>query len=277
MTHYCVPNAESAKILERAFQLVESVPYQVSLRWLFYRLYQEGLYKSKADYKNKFGKLVSNARHLFWEGWRPDTLADESRISIPGGEGWESVEDWLEAVATAKCKLDKWSDQPVYLECWYEARAMTDQFRFYTKHITLRPMGGEPSIPYLYKAAQELREQSDKSEKPIVILYFGDLDKMGQSISKVIERDVRTWAGVDFEYKRCGLTIEQVKQYNMPEGDKPGQYQWEALEDSAAKEIITSNIDQYLRHDAFVEIEQEETRATAWLNKKLSELVDEWE
>jgi hypothetical protein len=275
MTHYCVPNAESEKILDRAFQLVESVPYRVSGRWLFYRMYQEGWYTKKSDCKDKFSKLTSNARHLFYKGWRPDTLADETRTSIPGGGGFVFVQDWLDALSKEKCQLDKWISQPVYLECWYEARAMTDQFRFYTKYITLRPMGGEPSIPYLWQAAQELKLQAE-FEKPIIILYFGDLDKKGVAISKRIERDVRTWAGVDFEYKRCGLTPEQVEKYKVPESEKLGQYQWEALEDLVAKEIITSSIDQYLRHDAFVKIEQEESRATDWLNKKLSDLVFEW-
>ena len=137
-------------------------------------------------------------------------------------------------------------------------------------------MGGEPSIPYLWQAAQELKTQAADSERPIIVLYFGDLDDKGISISKRIERDVRTWAGIEFEYKRCGLTMAQVKKYKVPDSEKPGQYQWEALDDLAANEIITAGIDQYLRHDAFVEIEQEEERATTWLNDKLSDLVEEW-
>ena len=96
------PQKQTAKILDRAFELVESVPYQVSARWLFYRLLQEGWYKTKQDYSNKFLKAVSTARHCFYHDWRPDTLADETRESIAGGTGWQDVKAWIEAVSEAE-------------------------------------------------------------------------------------------------------------------------------------------------------------------------------
>ncbi len=95
MSSTYTPRGETAKILDRAFELVNSVPYQVSARWLFYRLLQEGFYSTKQDYANKFLKAVSAARHAFYNGWRPDTLADETRESITGGAGWEDVKSWL--------------------------------------------------------------------------------------------------------------------------------------------------------------------------------------
>lgn len=272
------PRPETAKMLDRAFQIVNSVPYQVSARWLFYRLLQEGFYSTKQDYANKYLKAVSAARHAFYNGWRPFTLADETRESITGGDGWVNVESWLEAVAEEKCELDKWYSQPVYLECWYEARAMTDQFRHYTKNVTLRPMGGQPSIPYKWKAAKELERAKQKYTTPLVVLYFGDLDPAGETISEVIERDVRIWCRHGFEFIRCGLTEEQVAEYDVPENiEHPGAYQWEALSDEGARDIITDNLNQYLRHDAFTAVEEQEDKATGWLSEKLSELAGEWD
>jgi hypothetical protein len=271
------PRKDIALILDRAFEIVESVPYQVSARWLFYRLLQEGYYSTKQDYANKFLKAVSNARHGAYKGWRPDTLADETRESIAGGNGWQDVTGWLEAVARAKCKLAKWYSQPVYLECWYEARAMTDQFRHYTKYVTLRPMGGQPSIPYKWQAAKDIEQAAQEYGKPVVILYFGDLDPAGETISEVIERDISHWSDEPFEFVRCGLTEEQVQRYNVPENiEHPGAYQWEALSDEGASDIITSNLDHYLHQHAIEEIEEEEEEATSWLSLKLSELADEW-
>ncbi len=271
------PRRENAEMLDRAYELVESVPYQVSARWLFYRLLQEGYYSTKQDYDNKFLKAVSAARHAFYKGWRPDTLADETRESIAGGDGWRDPQAWLKAVAKAKCQLDKWHTQPVYLECWYEARAMTDQFRHYTEYVTLRPMGGQPSIPYKWEAAKDLERAARDYGKPVVILYFGDLDPAGETISEVIERDISAWCNVSFEFVRCGLTEEQVTRYNVPENiDHPGAYQWEALTDEGARDIITENINQYLRHDAIEQIEEQEEEVTGWLAEKLSQLADEW-
>jgi len=271
------PRPKTKKILDRAYELVKSVDYQVSARWLFYRLLQEGYYSTKQDYSNKFLKAVSAARHAFYKDWRPDTLADETRESIPGGTGWETGHDWLRAVSNAKCKLDKWYTQPVYLECWYEARAMTDQFRYYTRNVTLRPMGGQPSIPYKWQTAKDLEEAADNYCHPIVILYFGDLDPAGETISETIERDIQNWCSVEFQFIRCGLTAEQVARYNVPENiEHPGAYQWEALTDAAAREIITGNIDHFLRHDAFEAIAEREAKISQWLSDSLEDLLEDF-
>lgn len=271
------PRGKTAEILDRAYQLINSVPYQVSARWLFYRLLQEGYYSTKQDYANKFLKAVSAARHAFYKNWRPDTLADETRESITGGDGWQDANAWLRAVAKAKCQLGKWYSQDTYLECWYEARAMTDQFRHYTKHVTLRPMGGQPSIPYKWQAAKDIERAAREYGNPVVILYFGDLDRAGETISEVIERDISAWCDVPFEFVRCGLTEEQVQRYNVPENiEHPGAYQWEALTDEGARDIITANIDRYLRHGAIEQIEEREAEVTEWLGEKLSALADEW-
>ena len=37
------PRGQSKEVLDRAWWHIQSVPYQVTLRWLFYRLLQEGV------------------------------------------------------------------------------------------------------------------------------------------------------------------------------------------------------------------------------------------
>jgi hypothetical protein len=260
------PQKRTAVILDRAYELVKSVPYQVSARWLFYRLLQEGYYKTKDDYSNKFLKAVSAARKSFYEDWRPDTLADETRESIPGGGGFSSGKAWLEAVSEIECNLDKWFAQDFYVECWYEARAMTDQFRHYVKYVTLRPMGGQPSIPYKWQAAKDLERAAKKYRKPIVILYFGDLDPAGATISETVENDVRQWCNASFDFFHCGLNEEQVRRYDVPQNiEHPGAYQWEAITDHAAQEIITGNLAKFMRHDAIKAVIERENKITQWL------------
>jgi hypothetical protein len=264
-------------MLDRAWELVNSVPYMVSARWLFYRLLQEGYYNSKSDYKDKFEKAISKARKAFYKDWRPDTLADETREAIERGTGYDDVASWLMGVGRARCMLDKWREQPVYLELWFEARAMTDQFQHYTDHITLRPMGGQPSIPYKWEAAKALEDAYERYGVPVVVLYFGDLDTAGGQIADTVESDVRQWCAVDFEFVRCGLTEEQVMRYDILENpEKPGDYQWEALPDMAANEIITGAVSRYLRQDAFSGVMGQERRAERWLTQELAHLPDRW-
>lgn len=238
------PSSETVQILEQGLKHVNSVPYNVSLRWVFYRLLQDGIYKNKNDYHTKFMTIFSNARHNNTCGWHPNTVEDDTRGIYWKGVGVETEED---AVDEIKCNFDKLRDQEHIVLLLYEARAMSKQFAYYTKHIPLIPMGGESSIPLRYETAYAVSRLSKRYNKPVVLLYFGDCDIKGRKIQKTAKTDITRWCKTSFIWKYCGLTEEQVIKYNVPENfEKPG-YQWEALTDSQAKEIITGFIAKY--HD----------------------------
>jgi hypothetical protein len=130
-------------------------------------------------------------------------------------------------------------------------------------------MGGQPSIHYKYQTAKHLEQMGERYQLPIVVLYFGDLDTSGGIIADVAERDVRKWCDVDFTFVRCGLTQQQVVDWNVPENfEKPGEYQWEALSDEGAKTIITQSIEPYLRQDALDAAERRMARATSWARRQ---------
>ncbi|MDA1035279.1 MAG: hypothetical protein O3B65_00175 [Chloroflexi bacterium] len=242
------PQAKSAVVLARAWAHVQSVPYSVSLRWLFYRLYQDGTYSSKGDYSNKFKNLLTTARKDFYEGWRPDSLADETREIVEGGHGHDSVSDWFSAVAEMPCSLDHWASQSFYGLLAFEARAMSGQFAYYAPTFTRLPFGGDPSLDYKWRIAQLIRQRHLTHGQPTCLWYFGDLDDKGLSIFESAMRDIRDWAGVAFEVERVGLTAEQAQSFALPDSlDHPGSYQWESLSDDQARsliEVATSEVDQ---------------------------------
>lgn len=242
------PHERQKAILDKAMAFVNSVPYQVTARWLSYCLLQEGIYSAKGDYAHKFLPLLSKARKRFYNGWHPDILADHTRELVIRGTGFDSERHWLEAIGECeRCILDKWADQPNYVELWFEAKAMRGQFEYYTHYITLVPFGGDPSIPYKWAIAKRLDERARHYEKSIVILYFGDYDPKGLAIPDSAAADIREWCGVDFEFIRCALNPGHEVTYNIPENpDKPGQYQWEALSDEAARELITENVGRFV-------------------------------
>lgn len=262
-------------ILERAMEHVKSVPYRVTLRWLFYRLLQDGFYSSKGDYDNKFEGMMSEARKRFYNGWHPDTLADDTREAVIRGGGFANEDEWLEAIGQRlECTLDKWANQPHYVELWFEARAMRGQFEHHTDHVTLVPFGGDPSIPYKWAMAKRLEERAKLYGKPIVILYFGDLDPKGRTIPESAAADVQDWCAVDFEFTRCALKLGDEVAYNIPENpDKPGQYQWEALSDEAAKELITKHVGGFTSLGGFSEIEKAEQEITTRFAKKWTNFI----
>lgn len=251
------PNEKSRAILDRAWAHIEHVPYRVSTRWLFYRLLQDGLYRDKQDYSS-FIQLLSRVRHSFYGPWRPDTLVDEGRGASIRGEGFETPEDWLDAVQEGiDCNLSHWYRQPYYVECWFEAAAMHSQFNYYTDGVTLVPFGGAPSLDHKWEIAKRLERAYEKYHLDTKILYFGDADDKGFEIPEVAEADIRTWCSVDFDFERVGLNAGDEIKYSIPENwEKPG-YQWEALDDTTAGELITSAVSRYVDDDMIAEVDEE--------------------
>jgi len=242
------PNAASRKILEAAWEAIQSVPYTVTARWLFYRLLQDGHYSGKDDYKTFIG-LLSKARLNYWQEWRPDTLADDTRAAITHDGQDESVEGWARDLSErgVACRLDHWYRQKFYVELWFEAEAMKRQFAHYTSGITLRPFKGCPSIDCKWQIAKQLEEAGERYGLPIVILYYGDFDDAGVSIPEDATRDIREWCDADFDFVRVGLNEGDGERYGLPENiDKPGCYQWEAVGDQLAREMITGAVARYV-------------------------------
>jgi hypothetical protein len=277
------PHGKTKVILDRAMEHIRGVPYQVSVRWVFYNLYQEGYFtggekknhpedyykkKKMKDYQ-KFVALISRARKAWYDGWTPETLADDTRkmdlFESDGGIPDPNLEilvrrEQIEAEESIAFYRDQaenyvhvfsYAIDPNYMQerfcvVMYEARAMHQQFQYYTKGLTLCPFGGQPSIPYKWKIAKYIEEQCKRYGKDAIVLYFGDCDDAGMLIFNAGKEDITSWCDADVEFVRCGLTEKQAKKYGVVENfEHPGSYQWEALNDKQAKEIILDGISQY--------------------------------
>jgi hypothetical protein len=231
------PRPDSVAMLDYAMAQIKSVPYKVSSRWVFYRVLQAGLIPDKS-FITKFDYLTSRARHSFYGDWRPDTLEDSVRNTFFNGElsvGYD-------------VQLDSIEDQPYYVQLWYEARAMHRQFSYYTRpyRVSLVPFAGDVSIKIKWDLAKKLEQIYETYGKPIQILYFGDHDPKGYKILESALRDIRAWCKIPFSLERVGLTAEQARLFKIPEQpDKPGCFQWEALNDEQAKELILTSLDHY--------------------------------
>lgn len=279
------PSSATAEILDRAMDYVLSVPYDVTARWLFYRLLQDGTLDKKSDYKRLLAYL-SKARKEFYGYWRPWTLADDTRAARLRGLGFVSPQAWLEAVRDRlHCDLDRWWDQPSYVECWFEAAAMMAQFEHYAPDIVpLLAFHGDISIPEKWKAAERLVKRWLVYPKPIVILYYGDLDPKGIQIPQTAEDDIRYFSAYaimraapnldldfhsyyrrflsDFEFIRVGLLERHVDEFDIPENpERPGTFQWEGLSDEGAAELIGQAYD-HLVSDVNSTLETREYNAT---------------
>lgn len=253
------PTQAVARILRLALAEVATVPYAVTARWVFYRLLQQAILDKKGDYKRLL-KYLSKARKQWYRGWRPDTLTDDTRAALVRGSGFRTGQGWVDALARTACNLDRWLSQATYVEIWFEAAAMTSQFQFYAnENIPLLAFHGDISIPAKWDAASRLVRRWRQMRKPIHVMYYGDLDAKGLQIPLTARDDVRQMMVdalyvtegreayeadrremlTNFTFTRIGLNDDQIARYNVPENpERPGTYQWEAVPDEAAQELI---------------------------------------
>jgi len=229
---------------------IKSVPYRVSLRWLFYRLLQDGLYKTKEDYHDKWKGLSARMRKMSYGEWRPDTLSDDTSGIIHRVGFFEDrahLEENPDAIANMiNITFDPFCEMDRYTIIGFEARAMIEQFRYYTEGIDLLPFGGDAHIDFKWKIAKHLEDAHRWYGIPIQFLYFGDYDDKGQKILTAAMKDIQAWCEHPIDFKWCGLTFEQAGEFALPENpEKPGQFQWEALTDPQAKEIISGAMAAY--------------------------------
>jgi hypothetical protein len=77
------------------------------------------------------------------------------------------------------------------------------------------------------------------------------------------ESSIQAWSTASFQVERVGLLQEHVSQYNLPDNpERPGEYQWEALPDESARELIENALNTYVDLEAIRKIEEEEEQAT---------------
>lgn len=281
------PLKRQAEILDQALNLINSVPYKVTLRWLFYGLWQEGWFghakpTSRASAKRRayeeFASLMSRLRHSaseFYDRW-PIELSDDRRDPIHHSNWYSSTSEWLDAyIKGLTCTTEKMIGQENYVMLAFEAEAMQSQFKYFSKPygVSLWPFSGAASIPYKKALAKHIEFVSDLFNLPVIILYFGDYDQAGLSIPESAFRHIRKWCRVEFTAYRAGLNLEQINKYNIQEDpEKPGKFQWEAVGDTPAREIVIGSLDALLLHDTISEIEKAEQEMTTKARQALAEI-----
>jgi hypothetical protein len=282
------PGRRNRYVLDRAMDHLKSVPYKPTSRWLFYRLLQDGYYHDKDDYKVRWSPLCSRARKNFYGEWTPDTLADETRDRIPRvGDFRDRAHIKAElaeyVVENVTLSYDHFYQQEEFVIIGFEARAMVEQFLYYTEGIDLLPFGGDASIPLKWQIAKHLENcHRWYGGIPLRLLYFGDYDKKGGKIFRAAMKDIEKWCDCEIQYAWCGLTEDQAESFALPENpEKPGQYQWEALTDEQAREIILSamaafHVDMDLISAKRAEGEKVTEEWRRKIQKALTPLVKRW-
>ena len=272
------PSEKTAAMLNFALEAIEALPYEVTTRYAFYRIVQGFPGFKKGDYK-KFLQLTAKARKNWWNGWNPETLVDDTRdIENEYGTGFTNPIKWFEAQAQKRPKLEIAEHFDVLPIAMFEAKAMIRQFKYYLDpyRIPLCAFGGDPSIPYKYSIAGFIDMLGEKwPDKEIHVLYFGDYDRKGRQIPRYAIRDIDAWCGTEFEFTRIGINADQIDKYGIPDSpNEPGKYQWEALDDKAAGELITGAIEQFWDKSTVNALKRVENQCGDLWSDKVGDAID---
>lgn len=161
-------------MLNRCMERIQELPYQVTLRWLFYRVMGQEAF-GKKTYKD-FKGWTSKARKNFWNGWRPDLLPDDGRKIHYAGGGYSDPKEWVESLLDRSCTLEKFSSQRNIVLVAFEAQAMLRQFEYYADpyFVTLIPFSGDAGIDHKWNIAKRIEALAETYPSIAYVATWGD-------------------------------------------------------------------------------------------------------
>ena len=237
--------------------------YELTLRQVYYQLVARGyIPNTERSYKN-LGNLINDGRLAGLIDW--NAIVDRTR-NLKKNSHWERPESVIRS-ACYWYMLDRWCEQPNYVEVWVEKDALIGIvskicYELDVPHFSCR---GYTSQSEMWTAAQRFIGQGHRENR--VIIYLGDHDPSGIDMTRDIQERLHMF-GADVEVKRVALTMEQILKYNPPSNPtkvtdarasgyikKYGYECWEldALEPSVITELIHNEVTALADQDLLLE------------------------
>lgn len=257
---------KSLRLIELVNQVVgeyDEQGYELTLRQVYYQLVARGyIPNNERSYKN-LGNLINDGRLAGLIDWR--SIVDRTR-NIKRNGHWDNPQDIIES-AKYSYHLDRWADQPNYVEVWVEKDALigiVSQIcsKLDVPHFSCR---GYTSQSEMWSAAQRFRNQFYRERR--VIIHLGDHDPSGIDMTRDIQERLLLF-GADVEVRRIALTMEQIEMFNPPPNPaklsdarasgyihRYGNESWEldALEPKIISSLIKSEVTALMDEELFTE------------------------
>lgn len=265
--------AKSLELIEKVNSIIEEYQaqgYELTLRQVYYQLVARGyIPNNERSYKN-LGELINNGRLAGLIDWyaivdRTRNLRNNSHWSNPSSVIYSAMYSYM---------LDRWANQPNYVEVWVEKDALigiVSQIcrKLDVPHFSCR---GYTSQSEMWAAAQRFIAQDHRESRTII--HLGDHDPSGIDMSRDIQERLDMF-GADVTVKRVALTMEQIERFNPPPNPTKltdarasgyimeyGHECWEldALEPRVITELIENEVTALVDFSLFDEIESREQK-----------------
>jgi hypothetical protein len=260
--------------------------YRLSLRQLYYQLVARGYIENNLrSYKN-LGNLISTARQAGLIDW--EMIEDRNReTQIPNH--WQDPAE-IVAAAAKQFRIDKWQDQPWYIEVMVEKDALSGVLEPVCRglDIGITANKGYSSSSVMYEIGKRLYERYQDGKK-ICIIYLGDHDPSGIDMGRDVEERLCMYSQLGcIEVVRVALNYDQIKELNPPENPAKesdarfsayikrfGTSSWEldAVEPTRLAKLVTNAV--VFRRDA--DIWEKAVGAEEEMREKLRDFVDQYE
>lgn len=210
------------------------------------------------------------------------TRADEKDVDDEIAEAKQQIKNWMTAY-----QLDRWSNQPKFVEVWIEKKALQGVFErpCLMNRVALNPCKGYPSLTFLNDAKDRFLEAQGRSQET-VILYFGDYDPSGEDIPRSIKKNLARM-GCDVQIKVMALKPELIQELNLPgvppkstdsrtaSWDGAGAVELDAVEPNLLKELCEKSISDNFDQNLFDELKEKEEEETEVYKEELTKFVME--
>lgn len=269
-------HGKSLETIERVNAIVEEYEaqgYELTLRQVYYQLVARGFIpNNERSYKN-LGSLINDGRLAGLIDWY--AIVDRTR-NLRRNSHWNCPEDVIDS-ARYSYMLDRWENQPNYVEVWVEKDALIGIVSQICRELDVPHFScrGYTSQSEMWSAAQRFIRQNHRESRTII--HLGDHDPSGIDMTRDIQERMDMF-GADVYVKRVALTMEQIEKFSPPPNptklsdarasgyiEEYGHECWEldALEPKVITSLIRDEVTALCDSDLFYEIEhREETDKT---------------
>jgi hypothetical protein len=211
-----------AELIAGALKLIpEYAGVPITIRQLFYRMVAKmGLPDTKRVYK----RLVAAMTVARWAGtvdmeafidrertMEGRTEGDPTDLEDKIDKGKTQVKAWMRVY-----ELNRWENQPHYVEVWIEARALQGVFEgpCSDMDVGLGVCKGYASLSFLHEAVGRFDEAYGRGQE-CIILYFGDWNPSGEDIPRSFWENIARMEG-EITVKVIALNPIQITRWNLP-------------------------------------------------------------
>lgn len=208
--------AEKQKMVDHLSHLCEDYErrgYTVTVRQLHYQFVKENLYANTAQNYDRLQSALSDGRRAGQISW---TAVEDVGRNLYGTETSSCPAESLTRLR-GTYTLDKWRDQPVYLEVWAEKDGMLNALGKVCGRLEVNftSCHGYNSDSELWRAGGRFRRAVQRGQRPM-IFHLGDHDPSGVHMTVDNADKVEMFCGVRVQVVRLALNMPQIEELRLP-------------------------------------------------------------